>query len=104
LTGLSPGFLPEDVAHLLAHGLAQLPLEGRIGGGEWLGEIPQIVRLTELMPAVGQDRGDRRHQARLFVAEYSENGPLQVLEGGEERLECGLIQLREPPTAERQAC
>jgi hypothetical protein len=79
---------------LLAHGLAQCPLEGRIGGGEGLGEIPQIVRLTELMPAVRQDRGDSWHQARLFVAEDRENWPLQVLEGGKECLECGLIQLR----------
>ena len=93
LAGLPPGFLPEHVAHLLAHGFAQLTLEGRIGCGERLGQIPQIVGLTELMTTVGQDRGYGRYQARLFVAEYGQNRPLQVLQGGEEGLERGLIQL-----------
>lgn len=104
LAGGPPGGLPEQVAHLLAHGFAQLTLEGCIGFGEWLGQITQIVGLAELMTAVGQDRSDGWHQARLFVAEYGQNRPLQVLQGREERLECGLIQLRKPSTAQRQPC
>ena len=97
--GCRLGVLLEQATSLLTHGLAQLTLEGRIGCSEWLGQIPQIVGLTELMTAVGQDRGDGRHQARLFVAEDGQNRPLQVFEGGEERLERGLIQRRQPPTA-----
>ena len=104
LAGWPPGFLPEQIADLLAHGFAQLPLEGRIGCGEWLGQMTQIVGLAELMTAVGQDRGDGWHQTRLFVAEYGQNRPLQVLQGREERLERDLIQLSKPPTAKRQPC
>ena len=66
VAGLPLGFLSEHVAYLLTHGLAQLTLEGRIGCGERLGEIPQIVGLTELMTAVGQGCGNGWHQARLF--------------------------------------
>jgi len=40
VAGWPPGFLPDQVAHLLAHGIAQFPLEGRIGCGERLGQIP----------------------------------------------------------------
>jgi hypothetical protein len=40
LAGLPPGFLPEQVADLLAHGFTQLTFQGRIGCGEWLSEIP----------------------------------------------------------------
>ena len=104
LAGLPLGFLLEHVAHLLAHGFTQRTLEGRIGFGERLGQIPQIVDLTELMTAVGQDGGDGRYQARLFVAEDGQNRPLQVLQGGEERLERGLIQLSKLTTAQRQPC
>ena len=50
-----------DVAYVLAHGFAQLTLERRIGCGEWLGQIPQIVGLAELMTTVGQHRGDGWH-------------------------------------------
>jgi hypothetical protein len=55
------GFLAHQGAHLLAHGMAQLPLEDRIGGGERLGQIPQIVGLTELMTTARQSRGYSWH-------------------------------------------
>jgi hypothetical protein len=57
MVGWPPGFLSEHVAHLLAYGGAQLPLEGGIGCGERLGEIPQIVGLAELMMTIGEHRG-----------------------------------------------
>jgi hypothetical protein len=76
---------------VLAHGFAQLTLERRIGCSERFGQIAQIVRLTELVPAVGQGCGYSRHQTRLRVAEHGQNWPLQVLQGGEEGLERGLI-------------
>jgi hypothetical protein len=41
--------------------MAQLSLEDRIGGGERLGQIPQLVGLTELMTTARQSRGHRRH-------------------------------------------
>jgi hypothetical protein len=41
--------------------MAQFPLESRIGCGERLGQIPQIVGLTELMTTARQSRGDSRH-------------------------------------------
>ena len=54
MAGWPLGFLAEQVAYLLAYGVAQLSLEGRIGRGERLGQIAQIVGLTELMATVGQ--------------------------------------------------
>jgi hypothetical protein len=41
--------------------MAQFSLESRIGGGERLGQIPQIVGLAELMTTARQSRGDSRH-------------------------------------------
>jgi hypothetical protein len=40
--------------------MAQFPLESRIGGGERLSQIAQIVGLTELMTTARQHRGDGR--------------------------------------------
>jgi hypothetical protein len=39
LAGLPPGFLPEHVADLLAHGFAKRPLEGCISLGEGFGQV-----------------------------------------------------------------
>jgi hypothetical protein len=102
LAGVPPGGLPEQVASLLAHGLTQLTLQGRIGGGEWLGQIPQRVGLAALMTAVGQARGDGWHPTRVCGAEDGQNRPLQGSQGREKRLAGGLIQLRKPPTAQCQ--
>ena len=55
------GFLAEQVAYLLAYGGAQLSLEGRVGCGERLGSMSQIVGLEELVATVGQRWGYRRH-------------------------------------------
>jgi hypothetical protein len=104
VAGCTRGFLSNKVAHLLAHGTAQFPLENRIGCGEWLGPIPQIVSLTELMTTTGQRRGYGRHYTRLLVTEHGQNRPLQVPQGREERLNRGLIELRQPSTAQRQPC
>jgi hypothetical protein len=104
VAGCPRGFLAQQVAHLLAHGLAQLSLEDRIGGGERLGQIPQIVRLTELMMTTRQSRGYRRHQTPLLITEHGQNRPLQVPQRSQEGLERGLIELRQPPTAQRQPC
>src|SRR4029434_7634029 len=99
MAGLHPGFLTNQGTYLLAHVLSKLSLEGRIDLGQWLGQVPQIMGLTELMMTVGQDLGHRWHQARLLIAEHRQNGPLQVLERCEEGFERGLILLREPATA-----
>jgi hypothetical protein len=90
------------VASLLAHGLTQLTLQGRIGGGEWLGQMPQIVGLAALMTAVGQARGDGWHPTRVCGAEDGQHRPLQGSQGREKRLAGGLIQWRQPPTAQCQ--
>jgi hypothetical protein len=37
---LPPGVLPEQVTDLFAHGFTQFSLQGRIGCGEWLSQIP----------------------------------------------------------------
>src|SRR5262245_66488085 len=94
--GVLGGSCPNKVAPLLAHGTAQFPLENRIGCGEWLGQIPQIVSLTELMTTTGQRRGSGRHYTRLLVPEHGQNRPLQVPQGREERRKRGLIELRQP--------
>jgi hypothetical protein len=78
LAGLLPRFLPEHVAHLLAHAMAPCPLAGRIGRGARLGEMPQIMGLTALLTAVGHDRGDGRPQACVFVAKNRQTRPLPV--------------------------
>jgi len=75
VAGWPPGFLPDHVAHLLAHGVAQLPLEGRIGCGERLGPMTPIVGLAELMTTVGQSRGDGRHSTRVLVTEHGQHRP-----------------------------
>ena len=64
--------------------------------------IAQIVRLTELVAAAVGQAVATAGTKRLLVAEHGQNWPLQVLQGGEEGLERGLIQLRQPPTAQRQ--
>ena len=51
--GLGAGLLTDQVAHVLAHALSQLSLEGRIGLGERLGQVAQIVGLAQLMVTVG---------------------------------------------------
>jgi hypothetical protein len=40
------GCVTEHVADVLAHGLSQLPLEGRIGLGQRLGQVAPIMGLT----------------------------------------------------------
>ena len=67
--------------HVLAHGFAQLTFEGRIGCGERLGQIAQIVRLTELVAAVGQGCGYSRHQTCLLVAEHGQTGHSRCFRG-----------------------
>jgi hypothetical protein len=47
------GFVTEHVADVLAHGVAQLPLEGRIGRGQRLGQVAQLMALTKLRATVG---------------------------------------------------
>jgi hypothetical protein len=53
VAGLGAGLLTDQVAHVLAHALSQLTLEGRIGLGKRLGEVAQIVGLAQLMATVG---------------------------------------------------
>ena len=85
-------------AHLLAHGMAQLPLEDRIGGGERLGQIPQIVGLIELMTTARQAAATAGTNSVCLSLSTGQNRPLQVPQGSEEGLERGLIQLRQLPT------
>jgi hypothetical protein len=47
------GCVTEPVAAVLAHGVAQLHLEGRIGLGQRLGQVAQIMGLTKLRAPVG---------------------------------------------------
>jgi len=97
------GFLTDHVADLLAHGFAQLTLEGGIGRGEGFGQVAEIMGLTTLIATVGQDRGHGRYQALLLVAEHGQDGPFEVLQRLQKGFERGLILLAEPATAPRQA-
>jgi hypothetical protein len=103
VTGSRAGFLTEHVADLLAHGVAQLPLEGCISLGERFGQVAQIMGLTKLMATVGHDRGHCRYQARLLVAKHGQNGPLQMLQRFQKGFERGLILLAELATAQCHA-
>ena len=76
-----PGFLPESVTHVLAHGFAPRTFEGRIGCGERLGQIAQIVRLTALVAAVGQGCGYSRHQTRLLSLSMATIGHSRCFRG-----------------------
>src|SRR4029453_4652847 len=87
VTGLGAGLLTDQVAYVLADALSQLTLEGRIGLGERPGGVGQVVGLAQLMVTMGEHRGHRWHQARLLVTEYGENGPLEMLQGLQERFE-----------------
>ena len=93
------GVLPEHVADLLPHALAQGHLEGRISLSEGFSQVAEIVRLTELIATLRQNRGDSRYQALLLVAEHGQNRPLQVLEGFQKGFERGLVLLSQPATA-----
>jgi hypothetical protein len=84
---------------MLAGGVAQLSLAGRIGLGQGLCQVPERMGLTKLIAPVGEHRGPRRHQALLFVAEHGQNRPLQGLERFEEGVERGLLLLQKPATA-----
>jgi hypothetical protein len=66
LAGLGAELRTDQVAHVLAYALSQLPLEGRIGRGERLGEVAQRVGLAPLMATVGEHCGHRWYQARLL--------------------------------------
>ena len=101
VAGWPPGFLPDHVALLLAHGMAPCPLAGRIGCGERLGQMPQRVGLAELRMPVGQRRGAGRPSTRVLGTEPGPHRPLQVPQGREERLARGLVQLRQPTTTQR---
>ena len=74
VAGRRAGFLPDQVADLLAHGFAQRTLEGGIGLGQGLSQVAQIMGLTKLIATVGQDRGHSRDQALLLVAEHGQDG------------------------------
>lgn len=99
LAGRRAGLLADQVAHLLAHRVAQLTPEGRIGLGQGLSQVAQIMGLTKLRATVGENRGYSRHQARLLGAEHGQNRPLQVRQWFQESFERGLILLRQPATA-----
>ena len=60
LAGEPLGPLAQEVAHMCTHGLAQLPFEGGIRSGEWLGQIPQIVHLAKLMATIRERRSNGR--------------------------------------------
>ncbi len=93
------GLLADQGAHLLADSFAKRNFAGRIGLGQGLRQVAQIMGLTKLLATVGQDGSHRWHQARLLVAEHSENRPCQIIEWLEEGCKCGLILLRKPATA-----
>src|SRR3989442_8599362 len=103
LAGRCGGLLTEQVAHLLAHTLAQRTLACRLGLSERLSEVAQRVGLTELMATVGEHCGSRWHQARLLVTEHGEHGPLKVRERLQESVERRLILLAQPATSYGQA-
>src|SRR6267143_2339969 len=88
-TGQQPGHRQD--AHLLADSFAKRNFEGRIGRGQGLRQVAQIMGLTKLRATVGQDGSHRWHQARWLVAEHSENRPCQIIEWLEEGFKCGLI-------------
>src|SRR4029450_6060665 len=73
------GGLTDQVADLLAYGLAQRNLEGCISLSEGFGQVTQIMGLTKLIATVGQDCGHGRDETCLLVAEHGQDGPLQVL-------------------------
>ena len=78
LAGEPLGFLAEHGAHLLAHGGAPCPLQGRIGCGERLGQMPPRVGLAELRTAAWYNCGDGWYSPCLFLTEHGQNRPFQL--------------------------
>jgi hypothetical protein len=103
VAGLGAGLLTDHVAHVRADALSQRTLEGRLGLGERLGEVAQSGGLAPLLVTMGDPRGHRWHHARVLVTEDGAQGPLEMLQGLQERGARRLLRLAPPATATPQA-
>ena len=73
--------LTDQVAALLASGLAPRPLEGGIRLGKRCGSVAPIMALTKRMATVGHDRGPCRSHARVLALRTASLGPPEVAAG-----------------------
>ena len=92
----------DEQTYFTAHSLAQLDVEGRVGLGQRLRQVFEIVGMAEMMACIRQDSGYSLRQRFLLIAQDSQDRPWQMAQRFKKGLEGDLIEATQPPTTQGQ--